>query len=314
MVHPEYHTILQRVHTSFLQAGAIAITTNSYGVTPGVGFQPIDITKYVALAGQIARQSVDEFVVLRGDRTNDDDNDNVDDKPIPYVFGSLGPLVESYRPDLIMKHDEGVPIYKKICHSLSPYVDAYLAETMSCVNESKQAVEAISQQPLSEDANKDEEEDGNLNEKKDEGSFARQQRRLYRPLLISYTLNSKGCFRDGQDVRDGINEILDFITKPEYKHVRCKLTAKKQKFPARFLFVPLVHTAHALALVGSKEKLSTLSQICERFIWTFVFYAHAFIIISSCNSTNATHFCQSAGNPLQLFRARSDYLSVPTSP
>ena len=259
LVHPEYHTTLQRVHISFLQAGANAITTNSYGVTPGVGFEPNDITKYVALAGQIARQSVDEFVVVRDDRTNDDHHDDTaDDETIPYVFGSLGPLVESYRPDLIMKHDEGVQIYKKICHSLSPYVDAYLAETMSCANESKQVVDAISRQLLSEDANENEDEDededeadGNRNEKTARSSFTRQQQRLHRPLLISYTLNSKGCFRDGQDVRDGINELLDFIAKPEYKHVRCKLVDRQSKTLCSFSCVIVAY----VVLVGSKAKI-----------------------------------------------------------
>jgi methionine synthase I (cobalamin-dependent) len=60
-----------------------------------------------------------------------------------FVFGSLGPLVESYRADLIMKHDQGVAYYEIMVKAMLPYVDCFLAETMSSVDEALQAIDAV---------------------------------------------------------------------------------------------------------------------------------------------------------------------------
>jgi S-methylmethionine-dependent homocysteine/selenocysteine methylase len=158
LVNPEYHPVLDQVHRSFQRAGSQAITTNSYATVPASGFSLDEISKYAALAGKIARQSVDGNHCL--------------------VFGSLAPLVESYRADLIKKHPEGVADYKNICQALDPYVDAYLAETMSCVDESAQAMQAVAESSS-------------------------------RPMLVSYTLTPEGCFRDGKPVVPGLGKLLD---------------------------------------------------------------------------------------------------------
>ena len=170
MVNSEYYGILEQVHQSFIEAGSQAITTNSYGVTPGVGFSREEVSKYGALAGTIARKAAG--------------NDCL-------VLGSLGPLVESYRPDLIKQHDEGVIDYKIMCEALARHVDAYLAETMSCVDESLQAVSAVAQL---------------------EKSFSK-------PLLVSYTLHSDGCFRDGTPIIPG---LLRLIKLAKDQGVECK--------------------------------------------------------------------------------------------
>lgn len=180
LVKEDYHDALQQVHASFLQAGAQAITTNSYGVVPGVGFTPEERTKYIGVAGRIARQAVASHPTGG------------------FVFGSLGPLVESYRPDKIQEHAQGVADYTLACQALyqeqipqPQQVDAFLAETMSCVAESAQAVEAVA------------------------SSLADPP-----PLLVSYTLDPKGNLRDGQDVTAGLRQLLD-IVKDQHK-VECK--------------------------------------------------------------------------------------------
>ena len=58
VVHPQYHSTLQQVHSSFVEAGADAITTNSYGIVPGVGFSIAEIQQHVATAGRLARECV----------------------------------------------------------------------------------------------------------------------------------------------------------------------------------------------------------------------------------------------------------------
>mmetsp|Transcript_6310 Transcript_6310/g.9168 ORF Transcript_6310/g.9168 Transcript_6310/m.9168 type:complete len:376 (-) Transcript_6310:317-1444(-) len=163
VVHKEHHQTLKDVHRSFIDAGSNAITTNSYGITPGVGFSRDDIRKFVELAGKLARESL---------RDEDD----------AIVFGSLGPLVESYRPDLVSEHSEGVEYYKLMANALAPNIDCFLAETMSSVEESTQAIEAV----------------GSIHSK------------LKVPMMVSYTLNSSGKIRSGEAVTDAIPEVLTF--------------------------------------------------------------------------------------------------------
>ena len=168
LVHSQYHGILEDVHTSFLQSGSNAITTNSYGVVPGVGFKPQEISEYIRESGKIARSAVKKHK----DRS----------KSPAFVLGSMGPLIESYRADMILPHDEGVKGYELAYQSLAPFVDAFLAETMSCVDESIQVLDAV----------------------------ARSAETTKRPfVLISYSVDSEGNFRDGEKLMDGMQRILE---------------------------------------------------------------------------------------------------------
>lgn len=172
VVHKQYHATLQQVHESFLQAGADAITTNSYGIVPGVGFALDDIAAHCATAGAIARNAVTNC------------------KPSAFVIGSLGPLVESYRPDLIMSHQEGASVYQRIIEALAPHVDAFLAETLSSVEESMQPINALA---------------------------TSSSERVLPPMLISYTLNSEGTLRSGENVVSAIPRILDYAQDRQVK-------------------------------------------------------------------------------------------------
>ncbi|GKY94363.1 hypothetical protein MPSEU_000402200 [Mayamaea pseudoterrestris] len=130
LMDPNYHSILYQVHDSFLQAGSSAVTTNSYGCVPGVGFTIEELQGLCATAGRIARSVV---------------HDEQSNAPRPlYVLGSLGPLVESYRADTVMEHEQGVFYYETMCSAMLPFVDCFLAETMSSVEEATQAIDAIS--------------------------------------------------------------------------------------------------------------------------------------------------------------------------
>merc|ERR1711862_897786 len=95
VVQERYNSILNDVHQSFIQSGSDMITTNSYGIIPGAGFSKEDIKTYVDQAGKIAFESAKNNNGARS-----------------LVCGSLGPLVESYRPDLIMEHKSGVEYYQ----------------------------------------------------------------------------------------------------------------------------------------------------------------------------------------------------------
>ena len=180
VVHPQYHDILKKVHRSYIQAGSGAITTNTYGITPGVGFSSEDMVKYIAIAARLAKESCDY-----------DDNiseSNPDYKSSSFILGSLGPLVESYRPDLILEHSAGVQIYSQMIHAMHPYIDAYLGETMSSVEESFQVVDSV----LSSQKNN-------------------------KPIIISFTLNNKGQIRSGENVVVALNRLIDFSKKKNAK-------------------------------------------------------------------------------------------------
>lgn len=161
LVNPQYHDTLKEVHTSFLRAGSLAITTNSYGVVPGVGFSPQERKEYVGLSGKLGRESVDA-------------------EETGFVFGSLGPLVESYRADMIKQHEEGVQDYQIACDALLPFVDAYLLETASCVEESLQVMDAV-------------------RSTKDLKAV---------PILVSFSLNNDGNTRDNKEILKVILEVL----------------------------------------------------------------------------------------------------------
>lgn len=171
VVKPEYHSVLKQVHQSFVEAGSDAITTNSYGIVPGVGFSNAEIVEHVACAGRIARESV---------------------PPSTLVLGSLGPLVESYRPDLVLPHEKGVTTYAAMAKALSPYVHCFLAETISSYEECIQVVDALN----------------------------RLEPADVRPMMASFTLDGNGNFRSGETATGGISRLLAYVKK--HQQVECK--------------------------------------------------------------------------------------------
>lgn len=162
VVQSQYHSILRQVHQSFIRAGSQAITTNSYAITPHVGFSDDELYQYASEAGRLARECV------------------VESKTETLVMGSLPPLQESYRSDLILPHTEGVRYYSILVQALAPHVDCFLAETMSCYEESIQVVDAVV----------------------GVGSP--------KPLLVSFTLNSNGTLRSGELAVHVIHKLLAF--------------------------------------------------------------------------------------------------------
>jgi len=158
----KYNPLVVQVHLAFIHAGSEFITTNNYALNPGSGFSIEQILDGCRVAGKLARKAADE-------------NKNVK------VMGSLSPLVESYRPDLVGKHETGVGTYKKIADALYPFVDVYIAETMSSVEEVSQAIEAVTN--------------------------------LDKPMFCSWTLSSNGTLRSGEKVTDAINYVLNTYEK-----------------------------------------------------------------------------------------------------
>ncbi len=116
-----------QAHTNFIDAGAQVIITNNYAVVPyHLGDQTIADrgADLVALAGRLARQAADASV-----------HDVV-------VAGSLPPLFGSYEPE---RFDAGraPALYLMIVEALDPFVDLWIAETLSRVDEFDAAAAAV---------------------------------------------------------------------------------------------------------------------------------------------------------------------------
>lgn len=202
VVDGQYHQLLRKVHQSFQEAGSRAITTNSYGIVPGVGFSVDEIKQHCATAARLGREAVGETDCL--------------------VLGSLGPLVESYRPDLTMKHEDGVAVYIAMIESMQQNVDCFLAETMSSVEESMQAVDAVSKSTL---------------------DMPR--------LMVSCTLQHDACLRSGESVVKAIQRILKFAKE---KHVEG--TSSSERVRLRWMLnLALKYTLTLVRVLSSTKSL-----------------------------------------------------------
>lgn len=112
--------IVAEVHQAFINNGAQLITSNSYALVPfHIGEERFisDGFSLANLAGQVARQAVI--------------NSN---HPETLVAGSLPPLFGSYRADLYQPK-QAVNIATPLIQGLAPYVDIWLAETQSLIEE-----------------------------------------------------------------------------------------------------------------------------------------------------------------------------------
>ena len=112
--------LVKEIHLDYINAGADLIITNTYSTIPSyLSKQKAEdkMSELIHLAGKLAREAVK------------------DSKKKVTVAGSLPPLEESYRPDLVIDKEEAVPIYETLIKELTPYVDIFICETMSSIKE-----------------------------------------------------------------------------------------------------------------------------------------------------------------------------------
>lgn len=110
---------VKQVHKSYILSGSQVITTNSYALVPfHIGEETFaqDGRRLAVLSGQVARQAADESGLK------------------VQVAGSLAPLFGSYRADLY-KAERVESLAVPLIESLQPYVDVWLSETQSLIDE-----------------------------------------------------------------------------------------------------------------------------------------------------------------------------------
>jgi S-methylmethionine-dependent homocysteine/selenocysteine methylase len=119
--------VVREIHADYIAAGADVITTNTYCTLrthldkAGVGDRYEEMNR---LAGQLAVDARDAA-----------------SRPA-LIAGSLAPMFESYRPDMVLPASESEPVYREQAEILADYVDFFLCETMSKSDEAVAAARA----------------------------------------------------------------------------------------------------------------------------------------------------------------------------
>ena len=153
------------VHRDYMAVGAEIIITNTYSTIPsylgkiGMAERWLEMTE---LAGSLARSAVEG---APGEAR---------------VAGSLPPLSESYRPDMVPPDAEARSLYGQMVEALDPYVDLFICETMSSAREARNAA-----------------------------SMAR--RHSAKPVYVSWTLTEAAGagLRSGETVAEALDEVAD---------------------------------------------------------------------------------------------------------
>jgi S-methylmethionine-dependent homocysteine/selenocysteine methylase len=164
-----------QAHGAFAHAGAKVISSNSYALVPFHIGEDLFATRgreLAGLAGKLARDTADRYGLS--------------------VAGSLPPVLGSYRPDLF-EVKTARSILSVLIEGLSPFVDIWLAETLSTLGEAELVGEMLADDP--------------------------------RPLWFSFTLNDEGSamLRSGETVemavavarKHGAKAILFNCSAPE---------------------------------------------------------------------------------------------------
>ena len=119
--------VVREIHSDYIEAGADVITTNTYCTLrthlrkAGLEDRYEELNR---LAGQLAVEGRDAA-----------------DRPA-LIAGSLAPMFESYRPDLVLPVEQSEPHYREQAEILADYVDFFICETMSKSDESLAAAHA----------------------------------------------------------------------------------------------------------------------------------------------------------------------------
>lgn len=115
----EAPSTVKDIHKSYIQSGSQVITTNSYSLVPfhiGEDVFKERGRELAILSGKMAREAVSET------------------HSKAKVAGSLAPLFGSYRADLYQAN-RVEELARPLIESLNPYVDLWLSETQSLIDE-----------------------------------------------------------------------------------------------------------------------------------------------------------------------------------
>ncbi len=165
--------VVKAVHKAFIENGASVITTNSYALVPfHIGEEKFkkQSRALATIAGKTARAAVNETRTETRTRIR--------------VAGSIPPLFGSYRADLY-RPERVVEIATPLIEGLSPYIDLWLCETQSLIDEPLRIKSLTDQLDMSS-----------------------------KPFWISFTLddlhlNREPVLRSGESVADAVKAMVN---------------------------------------------------------------------------------------------------------
>ena len=120
--------LISEIYDEYIEAGSDIITTNTYSTIPSylskAGLES-EMPTLIRRAGELAKNSALKY------------------EGKIKVAGSIPPLDESYRPDLVHNLEQSLEVYEVLIKELNPFVDIYLCETISSVEETKNVLESL---------------------------------------------------------------------------------------------------------------------------------------------------------------------------
>jgi S-methylmethionine-dependent homocysteine/selenocysteine methylase len=211
----DHPSVVRDLHRDFIAAGAEVVTTSNYAVVPfmlarrGLEHRTDDM---LAAAVRLAREARDTA-----------------GRPGVRIAGSLPPLAQSYRPDLVGLPAEIEPLYRRIASALAPGVDLFLCETLSSAAEARTAAKAA-------------------------GAFGK-------PVWVSWTLadEATGLLRSGESPGEAV-AALDGLAVDAFLFNCCTPEAVTAALPALRAATGQSVGAYANALTGFKADYVMGSQ------------------------------------------------------
>jgi S-methylmethionine-dependent homocysteine/selenocysteine methylase len=110
--------LVKEIHDDYFAAGASVATTNTYNI----------------LHDRLAPQGLDALYHALHLRALAEAHESVAQAGRGLIAGSMGPLGDSYRPDLTPPVEFSAPLYAEKARLLGPHVDMILIETMSSLD------------------------------------------------------------------------------------------------------------------------------------------------------------------------------------
>ncbi len=122
--------LVRQIHTDYFTSGAQIATTNTYSILPDRLEHHHMLDRMDTLQALACTQAVKARDAHGSGR----------------VAGSLGPQGFSYQPDKCPPAEEAAEVYHRVCNVQKDYVDVFLAETMSSIDQARGALMAMSAQ------------------------------------------------------------------------------------------------------------------------------------------------------------------------
>jgi len=121
----QFPDIVKDVHGEYLDAGAKVLTANTYSCTPDMAsYLGYSTMEMMGLALSMCKVAIFERKKI------------LDHRDIT-IAGSLPPLTDSFRPELVKRRGRLQQEYNNMLRYLAPHVDVVLCETLSTIDEAR---------------------------------------------------------------------------------------------------------------------------------------------------------------------------------